>query len=134
MERRPELIFTWPGLMPEGKNGLVKWVMSNIGTEAQKKLMVDPRTPIHYRFVWLLFNDLRPIQRGSLERWQNLKNGYWTKQEPAKGVIGLIRADLLGRPGYESFVPMDPNDWLYRAFQVNSRLELNRHLYGLPSG
>ncbi|MHA1570022.1 MAG: hypothetical protein ACTSXZ_11175, partial [Alphaproteobacteria bacterium] len=31
LERAPELIYTWPGLMPPGKNGVLKWVMSNIG-------------------------------------------------------------------------------------------------------
>jgi hypothetical protein len=131
MQRRPELIFTWPGLMPAGLEGLQKWVMSNIGAQAQKKLMTDPRTPENYQFVWMLIDEPVAIRRGSMERWQGLKQLQWAGPKQAKGVIGLLRRDLVGRPEYAAFVPMEAREaaWLWETFSARDVRDLYRRFF-----
>ncbi|MDP8222682.1 MAG: hypothetical protein P9L99_04925 [Candidatus Lernaella stagnicola] len=134
MERAPELIFTWPGLMPSEPEGLIKWVMSNIGAEAQKKLMLHPKTEEMYRFVWLPVDEKIPVRRGSLERWQNMKRGEWTGDSYAKGVIGLLRQDLVGTEAYSEFVPMNEAraNWLWDTFTAGTYEELIERIHTLP--
>jgi arabinofuranosyltransferase len=135
MQRSPELIFTWPGAMPPEPEGLVKWTLSNIGAQAQKKLMTDPRTRAKYQLVWLLLEEEKiPIRRGSLERWQAIRQGKWNGETMAKGVIGLIRRDLLGSEAYASFVPMGEKqaDWLWNAFEAGTYEEMLEQMRSVP--
>lgn len=109
-KRRPEMIFTWPGLMPEGDPGLAKWCFSNIGAEAQKRLMADPRTFEEYRFVWFSFPEQRQIRRTAVERSRALALGQRNEDPYAKGVIGMLRRDLVGHPDYAAFEPFSEMD------------------------
>jgi len=108
--RRPELIFSWPGLMPPGDRGLAKWCYSNIGAEAQKRLLTDPRTFEQYRFVWFTFPEQRPIRRAAIERSRSLTQGEPNGETMAKGVIGMLRQDLVGQPDYAAFAPFSDAD------------------------
>jgi hypothetical protein len=136
MARRPELIISWPGVMPAGVDGLHKWIMSNIGTEAQKRLMTDPRTPREYRFAWMLLSERIPIRRGSLERWQSLQNRQWAGVQWGKGVIALLRRDLVGTPEYAAFAPMGDSEaaWLWHAFGAATPEDLFRRILDMRRG
>ncbi len=111
LARRPELIYSWPGVMPAGPVGLQKWVSSNIGAEAQKQLMTDSRTQIQYRLCWLPFG-------------------------PNQGVIGLMRQDLFGQPGWQDFQPLPPRDeaWIWYAFTSKNLQELYVKIMELRRG
>jgi hypothetical protein len=111
LARRPELIYSWPGVMPAGPAGLQKWVGSNIGAEAQKKLMTDSRTQAQYHFCWL------PMGQD-------------------QGVIGLIRQDLLGQPGWQMFQPLPAKyaAWIWYAFTSKNLQELYRKVMELRRG
>ena len=134
MRRNPEMIFSWPGLMPPEPEGLVKWVLSNIGAEAQKKLMLHPETRRRYTFVWMILDQQTPIRRGSFERWQGLKNADWAGDKNAKGVIGLLRSDLVGTPEFAAFTPLpEPQAiWLWETFVAGTYEEMLRRMRDLP--
>lgn len=111
LARRPSLIYTWPGLMPAGEEGLLKWVVSNIGAEAQKQLMTDRRTRIEYSFCRLPMKD---------DQW----------------VIGLIRSELMGRPEYQAFQPLTKKhaEWIWYAFTSTTMDELRVKVMELKKG
>jgi len=136
MERRPELIAAWPAVMPPGVEGLQKWISSNIATEAQRKLMIDPRTRREYRFVWLLLDKSVPIRRGGIERWQDLQRGYWAGMENAKGVIALLRSDLVGDPAWSAFTPMADRDadWLWCVMASHDNAEIYDKFRAMSAG
>ncbi len=136
MQRAPQLILSWPGLMPAGVDGLQKWIMSNIGAEAQKNLLSDPRTAREYALVWMRLDERLPIRRGGAERWLDLQRGRWSGETYAKGVIGLLRKDLLGSPAWAAFTPLDETDaaWIWRVFTARSNEELFQKIAEMRRG
>ena len=103
LARAPALIYTWPCIMAEGAPGLEDWVSSNVGAEAQMKMMSDARTRVKYRLCWLPMGS-----RG--------------------GVIGLIRRDLFGQPAWRMFQPIPPeyDEWVWYAFDSKNIPEMFR--------
>ncbi len=110
LERAPEVIYAWPGLMPAGPVGIEKWVSNNIGAAAQKHLMTDRRTRIRYRLSWL------PVGE--------------------RGVIGLLRRDLDDNPAYASFDKLTDQqaEWIWHAFTAQNLQELAGRFIELRKG
>jgi len=111
LQRAPELILTWPSPMPAGEDGILKFVTSNIGTQAQIKILSDRRTRIHYRFCRF------PV-------------------DTQGDVIGLIRRDLTGDDAWREFAPLpdEHEEWLWYAFTAENIDDLFSRVIELRTG
>lgn len=82
LDRKPEMIFTWPSLFEYTEDSAKRYSASYIGTSAQSDLLHHSRLKTEYDMVKIKVNRLY--------------------------AFGYLRKDLIGKPGWTVFQPIDP--------------------------